>query len=68
MWLIQQLALASGAEHTRRGKRVWATIALPEQPLRRRQFLLRPGRVARAVTARHIDPRRRPISADAHIS
>jgi two-component sensor histidine kinase len=68
MWLVQQLALASGAERTKRGKRVWATIALPEQPLRRRQFLLRPVRVARAVTARLTDPRRRPISAGAHIS
>ncbi|WP_327290130.1 ATP-binding protein [Streptomyces sp. NBC_01198] len=68
MWLIQQLALASGAEHTRRGKRVWATIAIPEQPLSCRQFLLRPGRVARAVTARLTGPRRRPISADAHTS
>jgi anti-sigma regulatory factor (Ser/Thr protein kinase) len=63
MWLIQQLALASGAEHTRRGKRVWATIAIPKQPLSRRQFLLRPGRAARAATARLTGPRRRPISA-----
>lgn len=68
MWLIQQLALASGAERTGRGKRVWATIAIPKQPLSRRQFLLHPGRAARAATARLTGPRRRPISADAHTS
>ncbi|MFJ1581911.1 ATP-binding protein [Streptomyces sp. NPDC088197] len=66
MWLIQQLALATGAEPTRRGKRVWATIAIPKQPLRCRQFLFRPGRVTRAATARLTGLRRRPISVDAH--
>ncbi|MEW1866453.1 ATP-binding protein [Streptomyces sp. NPDC088194] len=68
MWLIQQLALGSGAEHTKCGKRVWATIAIPKQTLSRRQFLLRPGRVARAATARLTGTRRCPISADARTS
>lgn len=68
MWLIQQLALGSGAERTRRGKRVWATIAIPKQSVRRRKFLPRRGRAARAATARLTGPRRRPISADARTS
>lgn len=68
MWLIQQLAAASGAQPTKRGKRVWAAIIIPEQPLTRRQLLLRPRRATRAIAGRLTRPGRRPISADAHTS
>ncbi|MGC0312864.1 ATP-binding protein [Kitasatospora acidiphila] len=59
MFLVERLALAHGAEHTVRGKKVWAEVALPEQPLTRRQLLVHPRRAARAV-ARRLSGRRRP--------
>ncbi|WP_158515617.1 hypothetical protein [Kitasatospora sp. MBT63] len=49
MFLVERLALAHGAQHTTRGKKVWAEIALPEQPLTRRQLPVHPRRAARAV-------------------
>lgn len=68
MWLINQLATASGAEPTKRGKRVWAAIAIPEQPLTRRRLALRSGRATRAVVSRLACPRHRPIPASARAS
>ncbi|MFE4971275.1 ATP-binding protein [Kitasatospora sp. NPDC056651] len=47
--LVERLALAYGAERTERGKRVWAELALPEQPVTRRQVLAGPRRAVRAV-------------------
>ncbi|MFJ2579818.1 ATP-binding protein [Kitasatospora aureofaciens] len=47
--LVECLALAHGAERTERGKRVWAELALPEQPVTRRQILAGPRRAVRAV-------------------
>ncbi|WP_405583484.1 ATP-binding protein [Streptomyces sp. NBC_01190] len=52
MWLIDQLAAISGADLTRHGKRVWAMIAIPEQPLVRGRLLLHPVRALRARRAR----------------
>ncbi|WP_329177304.1 ATP-binding protein [Streptomyces sp. NBC_01477] len=66
MWLINQLAATSGAELTKHGKRVWASVAIPQQPFTRRQFLLRPGRAARAIARRLARPRRRPIATTVH--
>ncbi|MFF6961078.1 ATP-binding protein [Streptomyces sp. NPDC008317] len=68
MWLINQLAAESGAEPTKRGKRVWATITIPGQPRCRRRLLLLPGRATRAVASRWARPRRHPISASARTS
>ncbi|WP_045306157.1 ATP-binding protein [Saccharothrix sp. ST-888] len=61
IFLVERLALAHGAEHTARGKKVWAEVALPEQPLTRRQLLVHPRRAARAVARRLSGPRRPPI-------
>ncbi|MFB8199548.1 ATP-binding protein [Kitasatospora purpeofusca] len=61
MFLVERLALAHGAEHTARGKKVWAEVALPEQPLTRRRLLVHPRRAARAVARRLSGPRRPPI-------
>ncbi|WBP91782.1 ATP-binding protein [Kitasatospora cathayae] len=47
--LVECLALAHGAERTERGKRVWAELALPDQPVTRRQVLAGPRRAVRAV-------------------
>lgn len=60
MFLVQRLAAAHGAELTERGKKVWAELKLPEQPLTRRQLLAHPRRAARAV-ARRLGGRRRPL-------
>ncbi|MGF1426522.1 ATP-binding protein [Kitasatospora sp. LaBMicrA B282] len=60
MFLVERLALAHGAEHTPRGKKVWAVVALPQQPLTRRQLLLHPHWAARAVIRRLASPRRPP--------
>jgi anti-sigma regulatory factor (Ser/Thr protein kinase) len=49
MFLVEHLALAHGVERTVRGKRVWAEVALPEQPVMRRQLLAAPCRVVRAA-------------------
>lgn len=53
--LVQHLALSHGAHRTRRGKRVWAEIALPSQaatPLLRRLCVSSPGRrIARCLCA-----------------
>jgi hypothetical protein len=57
MLLISQLAAACGAAPTKRGKRVWAVITLPEQSLTRRQLLLRPGRATRSIVGRLTRPR-----------
>jgi anti-sigma regulatory factor (Ser/Thr protein kinase) len=51
MQLVECLALRHGAELTERGKKVWAELQLPEQPLTRRQLLSRPRRQARAGPA-----------------
>ncbi|WP_331744433.1 ATP-binding protein [Kitasatospora sp. NBC_01300] len=61
IFLVERLALAHGAEHTVRGKKVWAEVALPEQPLTRRQLLVHPRRAARAVARRLSGHRRPPI-------
>ncbi|MGV9270551.1 ATP-binding protein [Kitasatospora sp. NPDC003701] len=42
MFLVERLALAHGAEHTTRGKKVWAEVALPDQPLTSLQRPVRP--------------------------
>ncbi|GAA2802937.1 hypothetical protein GCM10010505_31980 [Kitasatospora aburaviensis] len=47
--LVGCLALAYGAERTEHGKRVWAELALPEQPVTRRQVLCGPRHALRAV-------------------
>ncbi|WP_411292871.1 ATP-binding protein [Streptomyces sp. CBMA123] len=47
--LVECLALAHGVERTERGKRVWAELALPEQPVTRRQVLAGPRRLVRAA-------------------
>ncbi|MER5641844.1 ATP-binding protein [Kitasatospora sp. NPDC002227] len=59
MFLVEQLAKSHGAERTECGKKVWAELALPEQPMTHRQFLVRPRRAARQL-ARRGWPRRRP--------
>ncbi|MFD7645942.1 ATP-binding protein [Kitasatospora sp. NPDC059795] len=59
MFLVEHLAAAHGTELTERGKKVWAELELPEQPLTRRQLLAHPRRAARAV-ARSLGGRRRP--------
>ncbi|MFE7190565.1 ATP-binding protein [Kitasatospora sp. NPDC057541] len=58
MFLVQRLALNHGVERTDRGKKVWAELELPAQPLTRRQLLARPHRTLRAV-ARRLSRRRR---------
>ncbi|MCX4746169.1 ATP-binding protein [Kitasatospora sp. NBC_01287] len=63
MFLVEHLAVSHGAEHTARGKKVWAEVALPGQPLTRRQLLVHPRRAARAVIRRLSGPRRPPIHA-----
>ncbi|MFD7827967.1 ATP-binding protein [Kitasatospora sp. NPDC059803] len=47
--LVECLALAHGAERTEQGKRVWAELALPEQPVTRRQILAGPRRAVQAA-------------------
>ncbi|MER6399325.1 ATP-binding protein [Kitasatospora sp. NPDC001603] len=47
--LVEHLALAHGAERTERGTRVWAELALPEQPVTRRQLMATPRRAVRAA-------------------
>ncbi|MFI8459150.1 ATP-binding protein [Kitasatospora sp. NPDC085464] len=59
--LIEHLALAHGAERTERGKRVWAELALPEQPVTRRQLMAVPRRAIRAVLRALPRPRQSPI-------
>ncbi len=61
MFLVEHLARAHGAEHTARGKKVWAEVALPEQPLTYRRLLVHPRWAARAVARRLSGPRRPPI-------
>ncbi|MBB4924355.1 ATP-binding protein [Kitasatospora kifunensis] len=61
MLLVDRLSLSHGAERTERGKRVWAELGIPEQPLTRRQLILHPRRAARAVARRLSAPRRPPI-------
>ncbi|MFH9348176.1 ATP-binding protein [Kitasatospora sp. NPDC017646] len=59
--LVEQLAVHYGAQRTKRGKRIWAELALPEQPLSRRQLVMRPSRAAKAVLRRLARPPRSPI-------
>ncbi|MET8630607.1 ATP-binding protein [Kitasatospora sp. NPDC004669] len=59
--LVECLALAHGAELTERGKRVWAELALPEQPVTRRQLLAGPRRAVRAALRVIPRPGRSPI-------
>ncbi|MFJ3216722.1 ATP-binding protein [Kitasatospora sp. NPDC086801] len=59
--LVEYLALAHGAERTERGKRVWAELALPEQPVTRRQLLAVPCRAVRAALRVLPRPGRAPI-------
>ncbi|WP_406086912.1 ATP-binding protein [Kitasatospora purpeofusca] len=42
MLLVERLARRHGSEVTEHGKRVWAELALPEQPLTRRELSFRP--------------------------
>ncbi|MFG2916307.1 ATP-binding protein [Kitasatospora sp. NPDC048298] len=59
--LVEHLALAYGAERTACGKRVWAELALPEQPVTRRQLLAVPRRAVRAALRILPRPGRSPI-------
>ncbi|MGE7434183.1 ATP-binding protein [Kitasatospora sp. NPDC001175] len=52
MLLVERLALSHGAEHTSRGKRVWAELALPEQAMTRHQLLAHPRRAGRGLLRR----------------
>ncbi|MFJ5229877.1 ATP-binding protein [Kitasatospora sp. NPDC088391] len=61
MLLVEKLAQSHGAERTKAGKKVWAELELPEQPLTRRQHLAHPRQVARAL-GRRLRPRPRPQS------
>ncbi|MEV0535493.1 ATP-binding protein [Kitasatospora sp. NPDC050463] len=63
MFLVERLALAHGANQTTRGKKVWAEVALPDQPLTRRQLLTHPRRAARALARRLSGSRRQPMAA-----
>ncbi|MFF7634669.1 ATP-binding protein [Kitasatospora sp. NPDC008050] len=72
VFLVERLSLSHGAERTERGKRVWAELALPEQPLTRHQLFAQPRRAARSV-ARRLGVTRKPpihpptlVSARAH--
>ncbi len=65
MLLVKRLAISHGAEHTEHGKRVWVELALPEQPMTRRQLILHPRRAARAVARRLSPPHGSPISLPA---
>ncbi|MCX4745309.1 ATP-binding protein [Kitasatospora sp. NBC_01287] len=61
--LVERLSLKHGAERTERGKKVWAELELPEQPLMRRQLMGHPRRAARALARQrsgHRRPRIRP--------
>ncbi|MFJ8046054.1 ATP-binding protein [Kitasatospora sp. NPDC096147] len=60
LFLVKHLATGHGAELTERGKKVWAELQLPEQPLTRRQLLAHPSRALRAVVHR-LGGRRRPL-------
>ncbi|MFE6866341.1 ATP-binding protein [Kitasatospora sp. NPDC057692] len=51
-FLVQRLALNHGVERTGHGKRVWAEVELPAQPLTRRQVLTHPHRSLRAAVRR----------------
>ncbi|MEV7357979.1 ATP-binding protein [Kitasatospora sp. NPDC091276] len=59
--LVQRLALAHGTERTKRGKRVWAELALPEQAVTRRQLMAAPRRTVRAALRVLPRPGRSPI-------
>ncbi|MFF7457255.1 ATP-binding protein [Kitasatospora sp. NPDC008115] len=67
MFLVQRLALNHGVERTGHGKKVWAELEIPVQPLTRRQVLTHPHRTLRAV-ARRLSRRRgariRPVPGD----
>ncbi|MFK0191808.1 ATP-binding protein [Kitasatospora sp. NPDC090308] len=60
MFLVELLARDHGAERTEAGKRVWAELLLPEQPLSRRQLLSQPRRAARPLFDRFRPPPRPP--------
>ncbi|MGA5816658.1 ATP-binding protein [Kitasatospora sp. NPDC094028] len=49
--LVGCLALACGAARTEHGKRVWAELALPEQPVTRRQLFVGPCRAVEAIVS-----------------
>lgn len=59
MLLISSLAVSHGVARTERGKRVWAELTMPEQPLPRRQLVFRPRQVGRAA-ARRLSGSRKP--------
>ncbi|MEV0190165.1 ATP-binding protein [Kitasatospora purpeofusca] len=61
MLLVQRLALNHGCERTDHGKKVWAELGIPAQPLTRRQFLRSPRRMARSITRRLSGGRRARI-------
>ncbi|WP_344551088.1 ATP-binding protein [Kitasatospora saccharophila] len=56
MFLVERLARDHGAQRTEAGKRMWAELNLPEQPLIRRQLLLQPRRAARRLFDRFRPP------------
>ncbi len=58
MLLVQRLSLNHGFERTDHGKKVWAELGIPAQPLTRRQFLTGPRRTVRSIT-RRLSGRRR---------
>ncbi|MFB7947432.1 ATP-binding protein [Kitasatospora phosalacinea] len=60
MLLVERLARDHGAERAEGGKRVWAQLVLPEQPLSRRQLLLQPCYAARRLFDRFRPPQRPP--------
>ncbi|MEU3566993.1 ATP-binding protein [Kitasatospora sp. NPDC036755] len=59
--LVEHFALAHGSERTERGKRVWAELALPEQPVTRRQVMAASRRAVRGVLRALPRPGRAPI-------
>ncbi|MFD9595601.1 ATP-binding protein [Kitasatospora sp. NPDC059973] len=59
--LVECLAVAHGVERTERGKRVWAELALPEQPVTRRHLLAIPRRAVRAALRLLPRPGRSPM-------
>ncbi|MER7703918.1 ATP-binding protein [Kitasatospora sp. NPDC097605] len=65
--LVEHLAVAHGAERTEQGKRVWAELALPDQPVTRRQILAGPRRAVRAAL-RSLGRRGRPPIRTPHHS
>ncbi|MFJ6610891.1 ATP-binding protein [Streptomyces sp. NPDC091289] len=59
MVLVEHLSIACGAENTVRGKRVWAELALPQNPAGRQRAFDRLG-PSRAIVQRFLNALRPP--------